>query len=152
MTYFLTFKLDLIKTEMIRRANAIYKPACGLDVRSLRVLRIICDQPGVTATSLKDQTLIEKTLLSKLLSDLIDRKIVRRTIHPDDARHFQLWSTPAGQRLRATADELGKKMEADMLSMLSPDEHAMLNTLIDKLVDTFRSPASGKGLPDAAHP
>lgn len=139
--YFLTFKLDLIKTEMISRANAVYKPACGLDVRSLRVLRIICDAPGITATAVKEQTLIEKTLLSKLMADLIGRKLVRRTIHPDDARHFQLWPTAVGKRTRATSDELGRHLEADMLSVLSPEEHAALDRIVNKLVESFRASA-----------
>jgi DNA-binding MarR family transcriptional regulator len=143
--HFLTFKLDLIKTEMISRANAVYKPACGLDVRALRVLRIICDAPGITATAVKEQTLIEKTLLSKVMADLIERKQVRRTIHPDDARHFQLWPTPAGKRTRAASDELGQALEAELLSVLSDDEHAALDHIVDKLVDAFRASAQREG-------
>jgi len=148
--YFLTFKLDLIKTEMIRRANGVYRPACGLDVRSLRVLRIVCDTPGITTTALKEQTLIEKTLLSKLLSDLIDRKLVRRTIHPDDARHFQLWATAAGEKTRVASDELGQSLETEMLSMLSQEERDELNRIVDKLVDVFRRSASGEDAKPAA--
>ncbi|OLL29017.1 MarR family transcriptional regulator [Burkholderia sp. SRS-W-2-2016] len=127
---------------MISRANASYRAAVGLDVRSLRVLRVICHAEGITATELKEQTLIEKTLLSKLVADLIERKLVRRSIHPDDARHFQLWSTAAGKRLRTTADQFGQSLETEMLSMLSADERSELNRIVDKLVDVFRR--SGK--------
>ncbi|HEY2020975.1 MarR family winged helix-turn-helix transcriptional regulator [Paraburkholderia sp.] len=142
--YFLTFKLDLIKREMISRANAAYRPAVGLDVRSLRVLRTICDAAGITATELNEQTLIEKTLLSKLVADLIERKLVRRSIHPDDARHFQLWPTAAGKRVRAASDELGQSLETEMLSMLSADERGQLNRIVDKLVDVFRKSGTGR--------
>jgi MarR family transcriptional regulator, temperature-dependent positive regulator of motility len=142
---YLTFKLDLIKSEMISRANAEYRPAFGLDVRSLRVLRMICDVPGVTASVLKEQTLIEKTLLSKLITDLIDRKLVRRTIHPDDARHFQLWPTAAGKRTRVSSDELGQTLETQILSMLTAEERGQLNSIVDKLVDEFRKAAKGQG-------
>jgi hypothetical protein len=30
--------------------------------------------------------------------DLIGRELVRRSVHPDDARHFQLWPTAAGRQ------------------------------------------------------
>lgn len=143
VAYYLTFKLDLIKSEMISRANAAYRPAFGLDVRSLRVLRVIGDAPGITASALKGQTLIEKTLLSKLVADLIERKLVRRSIHPDDARHFQLWPTTAGKRMRASSDELGQSMETEMLSMLTAEERGQLNSIVDKLVDTFRKSEKG---------
>lgn len=144
VAYYLTFKLDLIKSEMISRANAAYRPAFGLDVRSLRVLRVIGDAPGITASELKGQTLIEKTLLSKLVADLVDRKLVRRSIHPDDARHFQLWPTAAGKRIRASSDELGQSMETEMLSMLTAEERGQLNSIVDKLVDTFRKSEKGR--------
>lgn len=134
---FLTFKLDLIKSEMISRANAVYKPACGLDVRSLRVLRVICDTPGITATTVRERTLIEKTLLSKLMANLFERKLLRRTVHPEDGRHFQLWPTAAGERMRASSDKLGHAMEAEMLSILSPDEHAALDGILNKLVEAL---------------
>jgi MarR family transcriptional regulator, temperature-dependent positive regulator of motility len=142
-SYFLTFKLDLIKSQMISRANSAYRSAVGLDVRSLRVLRVICSMAGITATELKEETLIEKTLLSKLVADLIERKLVRRSIHPDDARHVQLWPTPTGKRLRTTSDEFGKSLETEMLSTLSAAERAELNRIVDKLVDVFRSEAKG---------
>lgn len=141
---FLTFKLDLIRTEMISRANAAYKEAYGLDVRSLRVLRLICDEPGITASLVKDQALIEKTMLSKLIADMLARKLVRRTIHPDDARHIQLWPTATGQRIREASDELGQDLEAKMLSMLSPAEHATLDRIVNKMVDAFRLSAKGE--------
>jgi DNA-binding MarR family transcriptional regulator len=144
MALYLTFKLDLIKSEMISRANAEYRPAFGLDVRSLRVLRVICDTPRITASALREQTLIEKTLLSKLIADLIERRLVRRSIHPDDARHFQLSPTAAGKRMRASSDQLGQSMETEMLSMLTAEERGQLNVIVDKLVDEFRRAAKGQ--------
>ncbi|WP_454829925.1 MarR family winged helix-turn-helix transcriptional regulator [Paraburkholderia xenovorans] len=139
---FLTFKLDLIKSEMINQANVAYRSAYDLDVRMLRVLRLICDEPGITATSVSGQTLIEKTLLSKLLAALIERKLIRRTIHPEDARHFELWPTAAGTRVRKDSNELGMKLEQDMLSALSSLEREQLDRITDKLVEAFRRSAT----------
>ncbi|MGN6578819.1 MAG: MarR family winged helix-turn-helix transcriptional regulator [Bordetella sp.] len=145
---FLTFKLDLIKTDMISRADSAYEALCGLDVRKLRVLRIICAVPGVTASSVSRQSLIEKTLLSKLLAELIRRKLVRRTVHPDDARHFQLWPTPVGLRVRDEAHELGKKLEDEMLSpLLTRDERRSLGHLVDKLMMMFAQDEARDGPP-----
>jgi MarR family transcriptional regulator, temperature-dependent positive regulator of motility len=142
---FLTFKLDLVRSEMIGLANTAYRKACGLDVRSLRILRAICDSPGLSATAVRELTLIEKTLLSKLLADLLKRKVVRRTVHPDDARQFQFWPTPAGSRLRTASDELGWKLEAEMLSVLAESERKDLDRLLTKLADAFQDQAASQG-------
>ena len=134
---YLTFKLDLVKSAMLRRANLVYRRELGLDVRSLRLLRAICDTPGVTATGLRELTLVEKTLLSKDLAELVGLKLVRRSIHPDDARHHQLWATARGKQVRTASDDLGHAMETVMLSVLSPDEHATLDNLLGKLAREF---------------
>lgn len=138
---FLTFRLDLLKTEMIRNANLVYRREFDLDVRALRVLRAICDAPGATATKLRESTLIEKTLLSKMLADLVDRKLVRRRIHPDDARHYQLWPTSSGERTRRLSDAVGDSMEQRMLSTLSDAEKREFRRIIDKLVAELRHAA-----------
>ncbi|MGV3653654.1 MAG: MarR family winged helix-turn-helix transcriptional regulator [Noviherbaspirillum sp.] len=140
---YLTFRLDLLKTEMIQGANVVYRREIGLDVRTLRVLRAICDAPGSTSTRVIERTLIEKTLLSKVVADLVERKLVRRTIHPDDARHYQLWPTAAGKKARKASDKIGKAMEEQMLAVLSADEKAALCRIIDKLVDDLRNAAQG---------
>lgn len=138
---YLTFRLDLLKTEMIRGANIVYRRKLGLDVRSLRVLRAICDAPGTTWTAVQERTLLEKTVLSKIVADLIRRKFVRRTIHPKDARHYQLWPTASGMRARVTSDELGQAMEEHMLSGLTAGERKEFHRIIDKLVTELRSGA-----------
>ncbi|MGJ7918738.1 MarR family winged helix-turn-helix transcriptional regulator [Massilia sp. LXY-6] len=138
---YLTFRLDLLKTEMIRNANLVYRREFDLDVRALRVLRAICDAPGATATELRESTLIEKTLLSKMVADLVDRKLVRRRIHPDDARHYQLWPTSSGERTRSLSDAVGESMEQRMLSTLSDAEKREFRRIIDKLVAELRHAA-----------
>lgn len=141
---FFTFKLDLIKSEMISQANGAYKSGYDLDVRLLRVLRLICHEPGITATSVSGQTLIEKTLLSKLLAALIERNLIRRTIHAEDARLFELWPTAARARVFKDSNVLGMKLEHDMLSALSLREREQLDRITDKLVEAFRHAATIK--------
>jgi DNA-binding MarR family transcriptional regulator len=138
---YLTFRLDLLKTEMIRNANLVYRREFGLDVRALRVLRAICDAPGATATEVRESTLIEKTLLSKMVADLVDKKLVRRRIHPDDARHYQLWPTSGGERLRRSSDAVGEAMEQRMLASLTATEKREFRRIIDKLVAELRQAA-----------
>lgn len=141
---YLTFKLDLLKAEMLRDANQIYRQEVGLDVRSLRLLRAICDNPGVTATGLRELTLIEKTILSKVLAELLELKLIRRSPHRSDARLLQLWPTARGKKLRAASDVIGHALESSMLSVLTPAEQKSLNRLLDKLTDKLLASAAQK--------
>lgn len=141
---YLTFKLDLLKAEMLRDANQIYRDQVGLDVRSLRLLRAICDNPGVTATGLRELTLIEKTILSKVLAELLDLNLIRRSVHRGDARLLQLWPTARGKKLRAASDVIGHALESSMLSVLTPAEQDSLNRLLDKLTNKLLADAVQK--------
>lgn len=132
---YLTFKLDLLKAEMLGDANELYRREVGLDVRSLRLLRAICDNPGVTATGLREMTLVEKTAISKVLAELLALKLIRRSPDRSDARLLQLWPTPRGKKLRATSDVIGHALESSMLSVLTQAEQDHLNLLLDKLTD-----------------
>ncbi|WP_323000013.1 MarR family winged helix-turn-helix transcriptional regulator [Castellaniella sp.] len=146
---YLTFKLDLVKSAMLQPANETYRREFGLDVRPLRLLRAICDIPGVTATRLHELTLVEKTLLSKDLKTLIERRLVRRSISPSDARQYRLHATAQGRKLRAASDTLGHAMEDALLAALTTDEQAQLDRLLGKLLKTFQDPddrhAASKG-------
>jgi len=141
---YLTFKFDLINTELIRRANVVYRRELGLDVRSLRVLRVICDAPGITSTQVIAITMIEKTLLSKVVAGLIELHLIKGTSHPDDARRTQLWPAPGSARTRATSDKLGIAMENEMLSSLTPGERIELYRIVDKLADSLRMPGAAQ--------
>lgn len=151
---YLTFKLDLLKEEMLRDANQLYRQEVGLDVRSLRLLRAICDNPGVTATGLRELTLVEKTTLSKVLAELHGLKLIHRTPHRSDARLLQLWPTPLGEKLREQSDVFGHALESSMLSVLTQAEQKSLNRLLDKLTQKLlvSRPAAEKKQPMPSGP
>jgi len=148
-THYLTFKLDQVKSAMLHPANEMYRREFGLDVRALRLLRAICDVPGVTATRLHELTLVEKTLLSKDLKMLTERRLVRRAISPEDARQYRLHATARGRKVRDASDTLGRAMEEALLASLAPEEHAQLDDLLGKLLLAFREKG---GQPDDVAP
>lgn len=123
---------------MLQPANEAYRLAFGLDVRTLRLLRTINDRPGITATSLHKLTMVEKTLLSKDLKVLIEKRLVRRAIYPADARQYQLFATNEGEKIRIASDKLGHKIESELLAALSMTEQSQLDTILSKLLDSFQ--------------
>ena len=55
---YLTYQLDLIKTVAIKAADEYYEEALDLRVRELRVLRLLNETPGLTATELKHKLVL----------------------------------------------------------------------------------------------
>lgn len=130
---FLTFRLDQVSAAARAKASQVYKRALGLNIRELRVLRAIGDEPGLSSRALSEATLIEQTLISKHLRKLVDEGHVRRELESADARRVNLHLTAKGSAVRREADRLGEEMERDFLSVLSPEELDSLNRCLAKL-------------------
>lgn len=130
---FLTFRLDQLSQAAMAKASRVYKERLGLNIRELRVMRAIGDQPGLSSRSLSDATLIEQTLVSKHLRKLVDAGLVQRELESADARRVALHLTAQGEAIRQEADRLGEEMERAFLSVLTPEELAQFNSCIDKL-------------------
>jgi DNA-binding MarR family transcriptional regulator len=130
---FLTFRLDQVSQTAMAKASQVYKERLGLNIRELRVMRAIGDQPGLSSRSLSEVTFIEQTLISKHLRKLVDAGLVQRELESADARRVSLHLTAQGEAIRQKADRLGEDMERDFLSVLTPEEFAQFNRCIDKL-------------------
>jgi DNA-binding MarR family transcriptional regulator len=130
---FLTFRLDQLSQTAMAKASQVYKEQLGLNIRELRVLRAIGDQPGLSSRTLSEATFIEQTLVSKHLRKLVDAGLVQRALESADARRVALHLTAEGDAIREAADRLGEEMERDFLSVLTPEELAQFNRCIDKL-------------------
>ncbi|WP_199089430.1 MarR family transcriptional regulator [Bosea sp. ASV33] len=130
---FLTFRLDQLSQTAMAKASQVYKEQLGLNIRELRVLRAIGDQPGLSSRTLSEATFIEQTLVSKHLRKLVDTGLVQRALESADARRVALHLTADGDAIREAADRLGEEMERDFLSVLTPEELAQFNRCIDKL-------------------
>lgn len=137
---YLTYKLDLLKSELVRQVNEQYRSALGLSIRDFRILRKINESPGIQLNHLQAETFIEKTVLSKMVSNLVELGLMTRSISPHDARAYELHLTDAGQRLREQADQVGEHFEKTVLfADFTAAEMETLDQLLDKLMKALRS-------------
>ena len=107
---FLTFRLDQLSQTAMAKASQVYKERLGLNIRELRVMRAIGDQPGLSSRTLSEATFIEQTLVSKHLRKLVDAGLVQRALESADARRVALHLTAQGEVIREEADRLGEEM------------------------------------------
>jgi DNA-binding MarR family transcriptional regulator len=81
----------------------------------------------------------DKTRLIKLLDGLQDRGLIERAPDPDDRRSHTVAITAAGRRLQAKAQASIRKMEDDVLDLLTASERRALLKALPKLI----GPGSG---------
>lgn len=130
---FLTFRLDVLNEQAKRHASQAYEEACGVGLRELRVLRQAYAQPGITQSEVAAGGYLEKTLVSKLVTSLVRRGLVRRQIGEEDARWVQIFLTDEGRGIVQQCNRMGRQMDKAWLSALEPAEVAMFEQVLAKL-------------------
>ncbi|MGF6854456.1 MarR family winged helix-turn-helix transcriptional regulator [Paraburkholderia sp. CI3] len=144
---FLTFRLDLTSTLLINRANLVYRERWDLDVRALRVLRLVCAEPDITPKSVSQRALIEKTLLSKVLAELETRGLIARGMHASDRRSIALRATAQGLEVAQASETVGTELEVELAKALSENERKTLERLLRKLSHSLLESESASAPP-----
>jgi len=134
-TDYLNVLLDLASERTRDRGSRVYEIELGLSIRDVRLLRMIGGAPGITMSQLVQTCGIEKTLVSKLVSSLVQRDLVERRIGTRDARQIQLALTDAGVDVVLRAEPIGQEMEARFLDCLNATEIQTLRRTLHKIID-----------------
>jgi homoprotocatechuate degradation regulator HpaR len=73
--------------------------AANVTEQQWRVLRVLTDAEFLDAKGIADQALLYPPTVSRILKELVDRKLIQRRIDGLDARRSIVSITPAGKQL-----------------------------------------------------
>jgi DNA-binding MarR family transcriptional regulator len=136
------FTSDL-HSELAARGFAELRPAFGVVFRALR------DEP-LTLTDLANRLGVSKQAASKVVDEMVAKRLVRRRVAPSDARTKPLELTARGRRAMATAIDIGGEIDARLRATVGTGAvdsmHAVLEALVELTglkndLDRRRSPA-----------
>ena len=132
---YVTFKLDRLNGMMTGLASKMYLREFQLSIRELRILRVTEVHPGLNLGKLTELSVIEKTIVSKLVTGLCERGYLIRHIDGADARKLKLELTERGQAVVTESYRFSVEMEMDFLrnSSLGADELQSFLLSIEKL-------------------
>ncbi len=131
--YYVNFRLEQVARTAREQADEVYKRRCGFDVLHIRVLRFISENPGQPVSSVVRESLLDRTLVSRIISNLVRHKLIERTISAEDARKLLLTTTAAGEERVRDANALGHALNLDLLSVLNAHEIEVFERCLAKL-------------------
>ncbi len=105
----------------------------GLRKVEFSLLMLLLANEGVSPKPLARALRITSPKLTALLDGLQGRGLIERRPNPLDGRSQHVVLTREGERLSRQAEAASRTMERELLSHLSPAEHAMLIELLGKL-------------------
>lgn len=104
-----------------RHTHSVVKTEANLNISQWRVLAAVADKPGRTAADVTNITPMDKTIVSRAVSSLIDAGLIKKTRTKTDKRRLSLEMTPKG-----------KKKYEKIAARLN---ETLITTLIDKSED-----------------
>lgn len=129
---YLSYRMTQIATMAIKTADPIYYAAVGLKIRELRVLRLIHEYPHSTSSELLSMIELDKTLLSKNLAELEQKRLITRQNDPSDARRQYIDLTKKGEKIWQQAEKIGQQLEKEFFADLTPEKWQQLHDLLNQ--------------------
>ena len=106
------------------------------------VLTALAEQPVRTQAALAQAISADKSRIIGVLDDLQQRGLIQRRPDAADRRVHLLSLTPAGDRLRRSAEAAIRASEEEVLATLPPEDREVYLRSLKSLYERYRAPAS----------
>jgi len=134
----------LLVTRLVRADVRRHRPA-KLSVSQLRGLAFLNAHPGASLSEVADYLGVTPPSTSKLVDELVRRKLVARRTARDDRRRTMLRLTARGRASLQSAFDASQATLAGLLTALAPSERAAVTRAME-LLRPIVTPAMGPNL------
>ena len=133
LSQFLPYRLSVLSNTVSRNIADLYDRAFGISIWQWRVMAVLGENSGITATEIGQVTAMDKVAVSRAVSGLLDSGHIARRASKEDARRAILTLTAKGKEVYDQIVPIALGAERDLVETLSPDEQAQLAVLMEKL-------------------
>lgn len=126
---FLPYRMTRIAEEISRRFARAYKDRHGMTRPEWRAIAIIGARGSVTAAQIRDDSTMHKTMVSRAVAGLENRRWLMRSPVAGDARSETLALTQAGRAAYADLMAMARVYQDQVLAELGPDADGLLVAL-----------------------
>jgi len=127
--YRIAFLTNFFRGPLLRDLEKNY----GIIRPEWTVLICLSYKEGVTSKDICEVTEQPSNTVSRAVSSLIEKKLIRRKIDKNDGRRSLLYISAAGRKLNSTIMKEFVLVEQTMTECLTSDELEQLDVLLDKL-------------------
>ena len=131
----------LLVTRLVRREVRRRQPA-GLSVSQVRALSLLAHSAGVSLAELADHVGLGAPAASRLVEELVQRRLVARAPAPDDRRRLVIRMLPAGREALRSSMTAARAPVVARLAALSAPQRARLLEAMTSLTQVLAPPTT----------
>ncbi|MEO1100314.1 MAG: MarR family winged helix-turn-helix transcriptional regulator [Pseudomonadota bacterium] len=132
---FLPYRLSVLSNTISQDIADIYDREFGLDIRQWRVMAVVGETPGASASEVTARTAMDKVAVSRAVAGLIELGYLTREPSAADGRRSELRLTKVGQGIYDQIVPLALQYERDLLARLDAGDVKQLEALMTRLAD-----------------
>lgn len=130
---FLPYRLSVLSNTVSNAIAAAYQGRFGLSIPDWRVMAVLARFPGSSAQDLVRRTQMDKVAVSRGVSRLLERGLLKRTTAEDDRRRSQLCLSDEGEAVYREIVPLARGYEQQLLAAISPQHRRLLEEMLADL-------------------
>lgn len=132
-----TYRLMKLADTMRRASTQAYGVRFGVSNAELRLLAVISAHQPLSANEISRRTGLDKGWVSRSLSSLLKRALVRRAPHPQDSRAMLVSLTPAGKQLVKRMTPFAVTRQSLLIAGLSQKDVCLMLDVIQQSADSM---------------
>lgn len=141
LSTFWPYQVVVLADQISRYTLDVVRAEAGLNQSQWRVLAAIADKPGRTAAEVTAVTPMDKTIVSRAVSSLIDNGLIKKTPNQDDKRRASLAMSAKGRkRYEIIASKLNTTMIEAFEHGTQPHEFVKTLKEFSDRLDVISSP------------
>jgi DNA-binding MarR family transcriptional regulator len=129
--HFLPFRLSVLTNTISRRIADRYDAEFGLSIWQWRVMAVLGEAPGLSASEVTERTAMDKVAVSRAVAGLIAAGHLRRAAAQADGRRSHLHLTAAGEAVYRRIVPMALAYERELAEAVSPEDMARFHALLE---------------------
>lgn len=130
---YMPYRLAVTSAKVSGLIAKAYEARFGLSIPAWRLLAVLNEAQPLSQQDLVNRTLMDKVMVSRTVSALINRGLVAKKNKEDDKRFQALTLTKEGQEVVDAIIPVAKELETSMLASFSKEEIQSLDGLLKAL-------------------
>lgn len=130
---FTPYRLSVLTNRISSLIARAYTERFGITIPQWRIIAVLGEQGGITATEVASRTAMDKVAVSRAVAGLVKSRHVRRAASQRDGRIANLSLTAKGRRVYDEITPLALGYEEAVLDPLDPRERDLLDGIMRKL-------------------